>query len=266
MECPESPAGAGRQHQRQWLHDLHDRIWQPAQFAGSRHGALPPDHDGYYACRAPIVVYFSQRSPPSRDGDSRHLWSPWSAGQRLCRRVEPRHARHSDQRALLSVRSKLRFRGPGRRRTWPTPTQVSPWSATNYLANWNILCAPDPTTAGYTAWPQTFNNVTDGLSNTIMLAEAYAWCEGRGRTAFLAWHTGQGGFSPPASSNGVGVNGVHNFGLTFPVEPRPGKIEILRAAALRSQRSSERAAESDVHSRFEPLLSGSPQSDRGRRL
>jgi prepilin-type N-terminal cleavage/methylation domain-containing protein len=93
--------------------------------------------------------------------------------------------------------------------------QISPWTGTNYLANWNILCAPLPATDGYAAPPQSFTSVTDGLSNTVMLGEAYAWCEGIGRTAFLAWHTGQGGFSPPAATNGLPVNGVHNFGLTF---------------------------------------------------
>ena len=88
---------------------------------------------------------------------------------------------------------------------------TTPWSATNYLANWNILSAEQPSVAGYTARPQKFANVTDGLSNTILLAEAYAWCESRGRTAFLAWHLSQGGFSAPSR------NGVHNFGLTFNV-------------------------------------------------
>src|SRR6185369_1075876 len=80
---------------------------------------------------------------------------------------------------------------------------------TNYVANWNMLCRSEPASLGYTAPPQKFANVTDGLSNTIMIGEAYAWCEGRGRTAFLAWHTGQGGFAAPSR------NGVHNFGLTF---------------------------------------------------
>ena len=83
---------------------------------------------------------------------------------------------------------------------------ANPMTATNYLANWNIVCANQPT-AGYTAVPQKFANVTDGLSNTVLLAESYSWCEGRGRTALLAWHTGQGGIS--------GYGGVHNFGLTF---------------------------------------------------
>jgi len=65
--------------------------------------------------------------------------------------------------------------------------------------------------AGFSAAPMNFAYVKDGLSNTILLAEAYAWCEGRGRTAFLAWHlTGNdGGFPNPPN------NGVHNFGLTY---------------------------------------------------
>lgn len=88
-------------------------------------------------------------------------------------------------------------------------SSTTPWSSTNYLANWNILCADQPANAGYSARPQKFTNVLDGLSNTIMLAEGYAWCENRGRTAFLAWHLSQGGFTAPSR------NGVHNFGITF---------------------------------------------------
>ena len=84
-----------------------------------------------------------------------------------------------------------------------------PWVGTNYLANWNILSADQPLNTGFMARPQRFANVTDGISNTILLGEAYAWCEGRGRTAFLAWHiTPQGGLN-------ISRNGVHNFGLTF---------------------------------------------------
>jgi prepilin-type N-terminal cleavage/methylation domain-containing protein len=81
----------------------------------------------------------------------------------------------------------------------------TPWSATNYLANWNAISAEQPT-QGYQARPQAFSNVGDGLSNTVLLAEGYSWCENRGRTALLAWHLGGGG-------NNYG--GVHNFGLTF---------------------------------------------------
>src|SRR5439155_16541819 len=38
-------------------------------------------------------------------------------------------------------------------------------------------------------------------------AEGYAWCEGRGRTALLAWHDGANG--------GYSYGGVHNFGITY---------------------------------------------------
>lgn len=82
---------------------------------------------------------------------------------------------------------------------------TTPWSSTNYLANWNVFSAEQPS-LGYQAPPQKFTNVTDGLSNVVLLAEGYAWCEARGRTALLAWHLGGGG-------NNYG--GVHNFGLTF---------------------------------------------------
>jgi prepilin-type N-terminal cleavage/methylation domain-containing protein len=81
----------------------------------------------------------------------------------------------------------------------------SPWSSTSYLANYNAL-ARRSATKGYTASPASFASITDGLSNTVLLAEAYSWCEGRGRTALLAWHSGGGGAS---------YGGVHNFGLTY---------------------------------------------------
>ncbi len=91
-----------------------------------------------------------------------------------------------------------------------------PWVGTNYLANWNIISADQPVSAGYSARPRTFNSVTDGLSNTILLSEAYAYCEGRGRSAFLAWHiSNTGGVSTAATGGHAGRNGVHNFGITF---------------------------------------------------
>lgn len=80
------------------------------------------------------------------------------------------------------------------------------WGSTNYLANWNFFADPSRTSMGYTAPPGRIASITDGLSNTIMFAEGYAWCENRGRTAMLAWHP----------SNGINnAGGVHNFGLTY---------------------------------------------------
>jgi prepilin-type N-terminal cleavage/methylation domain-containing protein len=80
-----------------------------------------------------------------------------------------------------------------------------PWGSTNYLANWHALSNGNVAN-GYTAPPQSLSAITDGLSNTVLFAEGYAWCEGRGRTALLAWHTGGGGLN---------VGGVHNLGLTY---------------------------------------------------
>jgi prepilin-type N-terminal cleavage/methylation domain-containing protein len=84
-------------------------------------------------------------------------------------------------------------------------TSGHPWGSTNYLANWNALTNGN-VAAGYTAPPQPLSAIKDGLSNTVLFGEGYAWCEGRGRTALMAWHTGNGG---------AGYGGVHNFGLTF---------------------------------------------------
>jgi prepilin-type N-terminal cleavage/methylation domain-containing protein len=84
-------------------------------------------------------------------------------------------------------------------------SSTAPWSVTNYLANYNALTNSKPGT-GYKAPPQGIRDIKDGVSNTILLSEGYAWCENRGRTAFVAWHEGNGGAT---------YDGVHNFGLTY---------------------------------------------------
>lgn len=88
-------------------------------------------------------------------------------------------------------------------------TSGGPWPSTNYLGNWNVF-SDGNRTAGYTAPPGNFQRVStaDGMSNTIMFAEAYAWCDGRGRNAYLAWFPSNGLVNPSR-------RGVHNFGITF---------------------------------------------------
>ena len=80
------------------------------------------------------------------------------------------------------------------------------WGATNYLANWNAFSnrtKPD----GYTAGTTKNTTFRDGTAKTLLFGEGYAVCEGKGRTAFLAWHKqGDGGFS--------NYYGTHNLGLT----------------------------------------------------
>jgi prepilin-type processing-associated H-X9-DG protein len=133
-----------------------------------------------------------------------------------------------------------------------------PWTGTNYLANWNTLCAPEPAAAGYAAIPQTFNSVTDGLSNTILLGEAYAWCEGRGRTAFLAWH-GQSNAFTAANSTGYGT---HNFGLTYTLSPTTNQIVTGNGTPVAGQTNGvpNPVIASDLNFFFQirpsPILSG----------
>lgn len=85
-------------------------------------------------------------------------------------------------------------------------TTVAPWTPTNYLANWNAITNGNGA-LGWRAPPQKIGQIIDGLSNTVLMGEAYQWCEGRGRTALLAWHD--------STSGGQNYGGVHNFGLTY---------------------------------------------------
>jgi len=81
-----------------------------------------------------------------------------------------------------------------------------PWGSTNYMANWNAITNGD-VTLGYQAPPQKSKNITDGLANTIMFGEGYAWCDGLGRSALMAWHV-----------QPIPYGGVHNFGLTYSLQ------------------------------------------------
>jgi prepilin-type N-terminal cleavage/methylation domain-containing protein len=119
---------------------------------------------------------------------------------------------------------------------------VSGWAPTNYLANWNAWSGScGDGTATYGAWdahglgyfspPRGFNTITDGLSNTILLAEGYASCDGLSRIALYTagYHnlgitpglsnatvTGNGGLLPPGAYNYP--NGLPNTFL-FQVQP-----------------------------------------------
>jgi prepilin-type N-terminal cleavage/methylation domain-containing protein len=97
---------------------------------------------------------------------------------------------------------------------------VSGWAPTNYLANWNALSGSSGDgTANYGAWdtrgwgyfspPRAFNSITDGLSNTILLAEGYASCDSLSRIALY-------------------TAGYHNFGIT----PGLGSATVTGAGGL----------------------------------
>lgn len=94
--------------------------------------------------------------------------------------------------------------------SWPGKTGLvyaDYWGGTNYLANWWYFSNGDMK-SGWRAAPGSLVNVPDGPSNTILFAEGYAWCDGRGRVAL--WSQGDG-------YPGAG----HNFGIS--AYPYPGQ-------------------------------------------
>jgi type II secretory pathway pseudopilin PulG len=85
-------------------------------------------------------------------------------------------------------------------------SQSPPWGSTNYLANWWALSGDD-LSLGWLSPPQSFAAIRDGLSNTVLFAEGYAWCDGTGRIALY----------PPNQ---------HNFGLTQALPNAQNEVEI----------------------------------------
>src|SRR5262249_54768545 len=65
-------------------------------------------------------------------------------------------------------------------------TRNQSWGSTNYLANWHAFANNNPQ-SGYRTPPQNMATITDGLANTILFSEGYAWCDGKGRLAFNSW-------------------------------------------------------------------------------
>jgi type II secretory pathway pseudopilin PulG len=71
------------------------------------------------------------------------------------------------------------------------------WGTTSYLANWYALSGES---GGYYAPAQRPENLTNGLSNTVLFAEAYQVCDGLPRMALTStWY--------------------HNFGITQEEKP-----------------------------------------------
>lgn len=86
------------------------------------------------------------------------------------------------------------------------------WGTTNYLANWNAITNGDPV-AGYQAPPGNLGTISDGLTNTILFSEGYAWCDGKGRTAVMTWLDR---FNNNIYNDQYG--GLHNFGITYSLQ------------------------------------------------
>jgi prepilin-type N-terminal cleavage/methylation domain-containing protein len=95
------------------------------------------------------------------------------------------------------------------------------WGATNYLANWHAFGNEKN---GVFTPPQRFTQLTDGTSNVLLFAEAYAWCDGVGRIAlYSAGYYHNFGLDPTGQPNT----------LMFQVQPGlktgPGGVDSWRA-------------------------------------
>jgi prepilin-type N-terminal cleavage/methylation domain-containing protein len=107
-------------------------------------------------------------------------------------------------------------------------TQPTPWGSTNYLANWNALGGN--ATLGYQSPPRAFAALADGLSNVILFAEGYSWCDTRGRVALNSWDGHGFGLTWALSNQQVDLgdgaaacnfpNGMPNT-FPFQVKPKP---------------------------------------------
>jgi prepilin-type N-terminal cleavage/methylation domain-containing protein len=80
----------------------------------------------------------------------------------------------------------------------PSGLVYSYWGYTNYLANYNAWSARPG--EGLWAKPVRFNQITDGLSQTVLFGEGYADCDSVGRIALYSWY-------------------YHNFGLDWYQQP-----------------------------------------------
>ena len=80
----------------------------------------------------------------------------------------------------------------------PAPGSVYCWGTTSYLGNYNAFDSGSRIPASSPVWtlPARFQNITDGLSNTVLFAEGYAYCDGFPRIALHSWY-------------------YHNFGLDW---------------------------------------------------
>jgi len=102
--------------------------------------------------------------------------------------------------------------------SWPMdrvyPAVTSPGiTLTNYEANWNAFGDSGWKTgdgdmnyagSGYAAKAQKISTISDGLSNTVYLGEAYAYCDRTYHSAFYSWCPGGGTYG-------------QTFGLTWPI-------------------------------------------------
>jgi prepilin-type N-terminal cleavage/methylation domain-containing protein len=118
--------------------------------------------------------------------------------------------------------------------------QPPTWGSTNYLANWHIMAA-DNVRQGYQAPGVPLASVSDGLSNTVLLAEAYGWCDRKGRIALQSWDYHSFGITWAVPNTAVDIgsgpesvnypNGMPTT-ILFQIQPRPLALPDCPAGAV----------------------------------
>ena len=92
------------------------------------------------------------------------------------------------------------------------------WGLTSYLGNYNAFDSGTRIPASTPLWtmPARSHHLTDGLSNTVLFAEGYAYCDGFPRIALHSWY-------------------YHNFGLDWYQVPNTTMFQSSPLAKTRAQ-------------------------------
>lgn len=102
------------------------------------------------------------------------------------------------------------------------PTAAKPvqsgWGISSYLGNYNAFDsgARIPVSSPVYTLPARFNHISDGLSNTVVFAEGYAFCDGFPRIALYSWY-------------------YHNFGLDWYQTPNTTMFQTAPPAKTKVQ-------------------------------
>lgn len=100
---------------------------------------------------------------------------------------------------------------------------------TSYLANWHVFTRGINKTPSYDPWhdspPQNFTKIVDGLPNTVMLADAYSYCDKVYRNALVY---------PERWGFGVDWDGVGNTNM---YQIKPDNLDSTGATTLENPNS-----------------------------
>ncbi len=100
---------------------------------------------------------------------------------------------------------------------------------TNYLANWYSFAKGK----GFYAPPFTFNDISDGLSNTVFFAEAYSICDNLPRWALESVHYHNFGITQDGFESDHPYYAPHDF-VMFQAQPALNNCDNQRTQSIHS--------------------------------